>query len=136
MQRIPPKTKQNARALRKYLTDAEQLLWRRLRKRQLNEHRFRRQHPIGRYIVDFVCLEQKLVIELDGSQHQDQQYYDDRRDKWLQSQGYSVLRFWNNQVMNELDHVLEAISNTLPSSQSSPFKGEEAVVPSPKQGEG
>lgn len=136
MQRVPPKTKQNARTLRKQLTDAEQLLWRRLRKRQLNGHRFRRQHPVGRYIVDFVSLESKLIVELDGSQHQEQQQYDIQRDEWLQPQGYSVLRFWNNQVMNELNHVLEAILNTLPPSQSSPSTGEEVVVPSPRQGEG
>ncbi len=135
MQRVPPETKQNARTLRKHQTDAEQRLWRSLRKRQLNGYRFRRQHPIGKYIVDFVSLDTKVIIELDGSQHQEQQHYDTQRDEWLHSQGYSVLRFWNNQVMNEFDGVLEEILNVLPPSQSSPCKGEEALkLPPPLRG--
>ena len=137
MQRVPLKTIKNARTLRKNMTGAEQLLWRGLRKRQLNGFRFRRQHPIGKYIVDFVCLEQKLIVELDGGQHLEQQRYDIQRDDWLRSQGYTVLRFWNNQVMNELDQVLEAILNILPPSQSSPCKGEEVSKrPPPLRGRG
>ncbi|MBT7229334.1 MAG: DUF559 domain-containing protein, partial [Gammaproteobacteria bacterium] len=108
MQRVPPKIKQNARDLRKNMTDAERTLWSRIKSRRLQGFRFRRQHPVGNYIVDFVCLELKLVIELDGGQHMDQQQYDERRDSFLKAQGFTVLRFWNNKVMKEVDGVLES----------------------------
>lgn len=71
--------------------------------------KFKRQKPIGRYIVDFVCVEQRLIIELDGGQHGAQIAYDQRRDAWLRGQGYSLLRFWNNEVMLEMDAVLERV---------------------------
>mgnify|MGYP003972765117 FL=1 len=134
MQRVPPKIKQNARDLRKNMTDAERTLWSRIKSRRLQGFRFRRQHPVGNYIVDFVCLELKLVIELDGGQHMDQQQYDERRDSFLKAQGFTVLRFWNNKVMKEVDGVLESILTFLPPSQSSPYKGEEAATPSPLRG--
>ncbi|MBI4311255.1 MAG: endonuclease domain-containing protein [Chloroflexi bacterium] len=76
-------------------------LWRPLRGRGLEGHKFRRQHPIGKYVVDFVCLEKRLVIELDGSQHLEQQAYDADRTKWLESEVYGVLRFWDNEVFAE-----------------------------------
>ena len=98
-----------ARRLRKDLTDAERRLWSILRGRRLNEFKFRRQQPIGSYIVDFVCFERKLVIEVDGSQHQEQVNYDEERTKWLNSQGFEVLRLWNNQVLSDPDSVSEAI---------------------------
>jgi len=72
-------------------------------------NRFRRQQPIGQYIVDFVCLEKKLVIELDGGQHAEQSAYDAERTAWLECQGFRVLRFWNNQVLEEIEIVKEAI---------------------------
>jgi very-short-patch-repair endonuclease len=78
--------------------------------------KFKRQQPVGRYIVDFVCLEKKLVIEIDGGQH-DESQTDKQRDAWLSQQGYKVLRFWNNEVFQNLDGVLEAIRDevtTLP----------------------
>lgn len=71
--------------------------------------KFKRQKPIGRYIVDFVCYSPKLVVELDGGRHADQTVYDDRRDDWLNRQGFVVLRFWNNEVMTQMEAVLEAI---------------------------
>ena len=88
---------QKARTLRSNLTTAEQHVWRRLRYRQIDSHKFRRQRPVGPYIVDFVCLEVKLIVEVDGGQHSDNKLYDEARDHWLKSQGYRVLRFWNNQ---------------------------------------
>jgi very-short-patch-repair endonuclease len=104
---------ERARQLRKNMTDAERFLWNRLRKKKLHGLRFRRQHPIGPYVVDFVCIETRLVIELDGGQHQEQVEKDIIRDKWLVRQGYQVLRFWNNQVFNETEPVLEKISDSL-----------------------
>src|SRR5262245_15077828 len=91
---------QRARQLRKNMTEAEKKLWIRLRRRQLGGLRFRRQVLFDKYIVDFVCFEPKVIIELDGSQHATQVAYDDERTKFLQSLGYSVLRFWNNELSN------------------------------------
>ena len=102
-----------ARRLRKNLTDAEQLLWRRLRRKQIAGHRFRRQAPIGPYVVDFVCHDRKIVIELDGGQHADQVEQDARRDKLLAEQGFRVLRFWNNEVFENLDGVVIRITELL-----------------------
>ena len=102
-----------ARTLRSHLTDAEQVLWRHLRMRQLNGCKFRRQRPIGPYIVDFVCLEKKLIVELDGGQHTEQHRYDKSRDHWLNFQGYEVLRFWNDEVLTKIDDVKEAIYRAL-----------------------
>jgi len=124
MQRLSSNTKTNARNLRKNMTDVERLLWSKIRGRQLQGFRFRRQHPIGRYIVDFVCIELKLIIELDGSQHNDQQQYDMKRSQWLQIKGYKTIRFWNNDVVENLEGVLQTIYNNLPPSQPSPLKGE------------
>ncbi|MDO9161322.1 MAG: endonuclease domain-containing protein [Methylococcaceae bacterium] len=101
--------KEFARALRKNQTDTERLMWSRLRNRQLLNCKFRRQQTIGPYIADFLCLEPKLIIELDGGQHADQQEYDELRSQYLQQMGYRVVRFWNNEVLQELDAVLEAI---------------------------
>lgn len=99
----------NAKALRTNQTEAELKLWYHLRAHRFMDMKFKRQKPIGRYIVDFVCIEQRLIIELDGGQHADQMPYDQQRDAWLRSQGYTVLRFWNNDVMQELEGVLEQI---------------------------
>jgi len=98
-----------ARELRKNATEAEAALWAQLRYRQLGGHRFRRQRPIGRYIVDFVCLEGRVVVELDGGQHQESVRYDDARTAELNGLGFMVIRFWNNQVLAEMDGVKEAI---------------------------
>jgi very-short-patch-repair endonuclease len=98
--------KQLARALRKHQTDAEKLLWNRLRNRQLENCKFRRQQAVGPYITDFLCLEPKLVIELDGGQHSTQMEQDEQRTRYLQSLGYRVLRFWNHEVLRKTDAVL------------------------------
>jgi very-short-patch-repair endonuclease len=99
----------NARTLRRTMTDAEQKLWYHLRAHRFMGRKFKRQKPIGRYVVDFICLEDKLIIELDGGQHSENMEYDQERDSWLRSQGYTVLRFWNNELMNEIESVLERI---------------------------
>lgn len=102
-----------ARELRKEPTATEQLLWTRLRGRQMEGHRFRRQQVLGPYIVDFVCLEKKLIIELDGGQHAERLRYDQRRTRWLEQRGFHVLRFWDNQVFMELEAVLRVIEAAL-----------------------
>jgi very-short-patch-repair endonuclease len=91
------------------MTVVEQILWRALRGKQLDGHRFRRQHPIGHYIVDFACIEQQLVVELDGGQHQEQIIYDEHRTCFLLAQGWRVLRFWTNEVICNLEGVLSNI---------------------------
>jgi very-short-patch-repair endonuclease len=98
-----------ARALRKNPTKAEHLLWYFLSRRQMNNLKFRRQEPIGRYIVDFVCYSRKLIIEIDGGQHATQHEYDQERTAWLNSQGFRVLRFWNNEVLANTEGVLTVI---------------------------
>ena len=103
--------KNNARSLRENLTDAERRLWRALKHRQIDEAKFRRQAPIGKFIVDFVCFERGIVIEIDGGQHADQTVHDDQRTRWLESQGFCVLRFWNNDVLVNTDGVVETIRN-------------------------
>lgn len=116
-----------ARELRKSMTDAERKLWRGLRMRQMFGYKFRRQFMLGKYIADFVCLEARLIIEVDGGQHADEIYGDAERDEWLRSQGFRLLRYWNNQVLGELDAVLGDIARVLetsPPSQPSPVKGE------------
>ncbi len=87
-------------------------MWKYLRDRQIEGLKFRRQHPIGKYIVDFVNLEKKVVIEVDGGQHAFDES-DEIRDKWLWSEGYRVLRFWDNQVFHNMEGVLEAIRDAL-----------------------
>lgn len=111
--RINKEMTSHARVLRANMTDVERLLWRAIRGKQLCGYRFRRQHPIGFYIADFACLDKKCVIELDGGQHQDQVAYDERRNLFLQTQGWQVLRFWNNDVLANLDGVLFTVADTL-----------------------
>jgi very-short-patch-repair endonuclease len=111
------------------MTLAEHKLWQAIRGKQLGAYRFRRQHPIGPYIADFACIEKLLVIELDGEQHQDQAAYDERRTAYVESLGWKVLRFWNNDVLNNLEGVLAKaieVLTTAPPSQPSPFQGEGA----------
>ncbi|MFN0118322.1 MAG: endonuclease domain-containing protein [Elusimicrobiota bacterium] len=98
-----------ARSLRSNPSKAEKLLWYYLRNNQLNNYKFRRQHVIKPYIVDFVCIEKKLIIEVDGGQHALQENYDAHRTEFLQSKGYKVLRFWNNHVLVNTESVLESI---------------------------
>ena len=102
------RTTARARLLRKSDNDAESALWSELRNRRLNGHKFMRQLPIGPYFADFACREEHLVIELDGSQHADSDY-DRRRDQFMVDQGWSVLRFWNVDVLKERDAVVDTI---------------------------
>lgn len=111
---LPPLPRDRA-TLRRASTDAERMLWACLRNRQLKYAKFRRQHSIGSYIADFFCLEARLVIELDGGQHDQRtrRVADQRRTQYLQAHGYTVLRFWNNEVSENIDGVLEAIAEYL-----------------------
>jgi very-short-patch-repair endonuclease len=102
-----------AKALRKRQTDAENLLWRHLRAKQLEGVKFRRQAPLGNYIVDFVSFERKIIIEIDGGHHALQEEKDLAREEWLKTQGFKIFRFWNNQVLKELDGVIEVIRKNL-----------------------
>lgn len=106
------KTRTRAIELRKELTIAERKLWAVIRNDQLGVN-FRRQHAIGIYIPDFVCIEKKLIIELDGSQHLEQEEYDKERTKYLATQGYKVIRFWNHDVINNIEGVILAIMDVL-----------------------
>jgi very-short-patch-repair endonuclease len=105
----PPWLTQRAKTLRREQTPAEQSLWQHLRAKRFSGYKFRRQQPIGRYVVDFVCFARKLVVELDGSQHAERVAYDQARDAWLRSQGFRVLRFWNNEWTGQKEAVLEGI---------------------------
>jgi adenine-specific DNA-methyltransferase len=91
------------------MSDAEQALWNVLRGRQVSDLKFRRQHPFGAYILDFVCLENKLVIEVDGGQHGEKARYDENRTQELQAAGFQVLRFWDNEVLKDIESVKEKI---------------------------
>jgi very-short-patch-repair endonuclease len=117
----------NAKMLRTNQTKAEQQMWYHLRAHRFMGLKFKRQKPMGRYIIDFVCVEQMLIIEIDGGQHADQVKYDQYRDAWLRNQGYTVLRFWNNEVMQQIEGVLEKIHLTLtlsPSPSPTSVRGE------------
>ena len=112
MSKLPPKALERARRLRKDMTDAERALWRLLRDRRMDGWRFRRQEPIDRYIVDFVCFEARLVIEVDGGQHFESKA-DQARDAHLRSQGFRVLRLWNTDVLANRDGVYRSILTAL-----------------------
>ena len=111
--RTDPQTFHFARELRRNLTPAEQRLWRRLRNHQLGGHKFRRQHAIGPFIVDFCCPACHLTIELDGDTHAGQEEYDQARTRWLLEQGWRELRFTNREIEGELEAVLKAILEAL-----------------------
>ena len=114
-----------ARRLRRDSTEAEKRLWRYLRDRGLCGAKFRRQHPVGRYVADFACPEHRLVVELDGGQHAQQRRSDTIREHELRRHGYRVLRFWDNEALAQTQAVLAAIREALLSSpQPSPQRGE------------
>ena len=100
-----------AKSLRRRTTDTERVLWQQLKAKRFCGLKFRRQQPIGTYIVDFVCFEKKIIVELDGSQHAllPEAQNDNRRDQWFEAQGYKVLRFWDNEVLTNTPAVLEVI---------------------------
>ncbi|HEY2136351.1 MAG TPA: DUF559 domain-containing protein [Xanthobacteraceae bacterium] len=104
---------ETARKLRRTQTDAERVLWLRLRDRRLNGWKFKRQMPIDRYVVDFCCPDARVIIELDGGQHSETTEADARRTEILEAMGYLMLRFWNNDVLNNISGVLETILETL-----------------------
>jgi very-short-patch-repair endonuclease len=106
---MPSNLTKTAKNLRKRATLAEAILWNQLRTRQIEGVKFRRQQPIGEFIVDFVCFEKKLIIELDGGQHARDRAKDYERDKKLSEGGYTVLRFWNNEVLKNLEGVMEVV---------------------------
>jgi len=106
-------TLERAKELRQNMTEAENRMWYFLRNRRLGGHKFVRELVIGNYIADFVCREKKLIIEIDGSQHMEAIEYDNRRTYYLESKGYKVLRFWNNEVFNNIYGVLDSILNAL-----------------------
>ena len=133
----------HSKRLRRDETDAERKLWMRLRDRQMNGAKFRRQQPIGRYIVDFFCSECRLVIELDGGHHADQIQADKRRTELLNKAGYRVLRFWDNEVLTSIDAVLERIADAMNPPHPHPLppgarvkKRAPSPPPSPSRGEG
>jgi len=123
----------SARQLRNNPTDAERRLWQKLQRRQIAAAKFRRQQPISPFIVDFVCFEHRLIVEVDGGQHAQQVPYDEKRSRWLEAQGYRVLRFWNNDVLANTEAVAQSILEAVdgvsdPPPQSSPARGEEVCV--------
>ncbi|OQA33127.1 MAG: hypothetical protein BWY57_01425 [Betaproteobacteria bacterium ADurb.Bin341] len=116
-----------ARHLRKHMTECERKLWQHLRAHRPNGEKFRRQQPIGPYVVDFVHFGTHLIVEADGGQHNDAPH-DEQRDAWLRAQGFTVMRFWNNDIMNNLEGVLATIMATVkdgpPLPRPSPARGE------------
>ncbi|MDE2234972.1 MAG: endonuclease domain-containing protein [Gammaproteobacteria bacterium] len=102
-----------AQYLRIHQTDAERLLWKQLRNRRFESYKFRRLDSLGPYIVDFICFEANLFIEVDGGQHTVQRETDETRSHWLRSRGFTVLRFWNNEVLKQIQSVLETIKLNL-----------------------
>ena len=112
--RAKKSTRELARELRKQMTPAERALWQRLRRNQLDGWHFRRQHPVGNFVVDFFCAKARLVVEVDGPIRLKQQAYDEERTQLLEElKGYRVLRFTNDQVMNDIEGVLEEIRRAL-----------------------
>lgn len=122
---ISTRLRDRARHLRRNQTEAESRLWAKLRARQLCGVKFRRQQPIGSFIVDFCCVERGLVIELDGGQHAEAREADQRRSEFLAGQGYRVLRFWDNEVMADIDAVLERIVEAISDPHPCPLPRKE-----------
>jgi len=111
--RTTPKIFAHAKQLHRNMTPVEAKLWTRLRAHRMKDVHFRNQHAIGKYVVDFCAPRRKLIIELDGSQHLEQEEYDAERTAFLKSKGYRILRFWNNEVINDIEGVLRAIALAL-----------------------
>jgi very-short-patch-repair endonuclease len=118
-QRTTPKIQRRAAELRRNQTEAEAKLWAHLRAHQAIGVHFRRQHAIGNYIVDFCAPRRKLIVEVDGGQHLEQEEYDVERTRFLESLGYTVLRFWNNDIMKDIEGVVRVILDTLNSGDVS-----------------
>ncbi|MCX5860053.1 MAG: DUF559 domain-containing protein [Proteobacteria bacterium] len=116
-----------AKSLRKRSTEAENYLWNQLKAKRMGGLKFRRQQPIGKYIVDFVSFEKLIVIELDGGQHAIEKEKDIERDEWLRREGFKVLRFWDNEIFKNMEGIMEIIEKNClsPSPSSPPLKGGE-----------
>lgn len=114
--KVKHRTRQRSRNFRAAMADAEAILWSRLQRKQLHGYRFQRQHPIGEFITDFACREAMLIIELDGATHStaDERAYDERRTAFIESKGWTVIRFWNADVFDNLNGVLNSILMRLP----------------------
>ena len=121
-----------AKVLRRKMSDAERRLWYHLRAHRFAGYKFKRQVPVGSFVVDFACLGRKLIVEVDGGQHAGK-VSDRRRDAWLKTKGFEVLRFWNNDVLKNTDGVLELIMIAL---EKYPSPGALRAPPSPRRGEG
>ena len=117
-----PALHQRAKALRKEMSEAEAKLWQHLRAGRLNGYKFRRQQPMGSYIVDFMCLTPKLIVEADGGQHTEQAAYDHARTAYLNSLGFTVLRFWNHEILQQTDDVLAEILRVLQELEKQPAR--------------
>jgi very-short-patch-repair endonuclease len=126
-------TYRNVSKYRKQPTDTERLMWGLLRDRRLNGYRFRRQHPVGKYVVDFACVSHRVAIEFDGSQHVERAAYDATRDAFLRKIGYTVLRFWNPDLKQNRNGVLETVLRAL---EARPSPASLRSAPSPQRGEG
>ncbi|MEX0803671.1 MAG: endonuclease domain-containing protein [Candidatus Binatia bacterium] len=127
----PHLIRQRARQLRRNQTDAEQALWARLRDRQLCGAKFRRQHPIGPFVADFCCPQRKVVVELDGGQHAEEITADQKRSRFLEAQGFRVLRFWNHDVLRNTEAVLERIAEAVSDPHPRPLPGRARVKEGP-----
>ena len=117
-----------AKDLRKRMTDAERALWQHLKASQFDGLKFRRQEQIGRFIADFVCFERGIIIEADGGKHAIEREKDEERTQWLNSQGFTVLRFWNNDILSNIEGVMEVIRSACVEASS--------PRPSPTEGRG
>jgi very-short-patch-repair endonuclease len=126
----------NARRLRRDMTEAEKAMWRLLRAHQLSGFKFRRQEPIGRYIVDFVCFAPRLVVEIDGGQHNSPSEYEEERTDFLVREGFEILRFWNNEVLENREGVCTRILEILSALTPHPPAATRQAPPSPTKGRG
>jgi very-short-patch-repair endonuclease len=124
--RTPEQLRDDVRRLRREQTPAENLLWQQLRAKRLSGAKFRRQHPIGNHIVDFCCLKHRLVIEVDGGQHADEEGKDAARTARLEAHGFKVIRFWTDDVLRNLEGVTTSIAEALRESGFEESEGEEA----------
>ena len=115
-----PALHQRAKAMRQGMSEAEAKLWQHLRAGRLNGHKFRRQQPMGNYIVDFMCVTPKLIIEADGGQHTERAAYDHARTTYLNSLGFTVLRFWNHEILQQTNDVLAEILRVLQKLEKQP----------------
>ena len=125
-----------AKLLRRAMTDAERALWREVRAHRFSGFKFKRQEPLGAYVVDFICYEARLIIELDGGQHASQQEADAERTRWLESSGFRVIRFWNNDVLANITGVMQEIERQMTSAPPLPGPLSPSPRPSSARGEG